>query len=212
MPSARPDAHLSRRTLLGAGLLGVAALAAPGRAAQRGLAAAASGVSPALVEKALLALARHHSAIWSRDIVAIADFSLPSAMPRFHLIDLLGGTTTTLLVAHGKGSDPDHSGYLQSFSNVIGSYATSEGAYLTGEYYEGIHGPSRRLIGLDESDSNAEQRAIVIHAAWYVGPEIVARQGVLGRSDGCFVFSPADLALVLARLGRGRLIYAGKGG
>jgi hypothetical protein len=175
------------------------------------LAASATGVSPALVQKALLALARHQHAIWSRDMIAIADFALPSAQPRFHLIDLLGGTTTTLLVAHGKGSDPEHSGFLQSFSNAFGSLATSEGAYLTGERYEGIHGPSRRLIGLDDTDSNAEARAIVIHSAWYVGPEIIARQGVLGRSDGCFVFSWADIGMVLARLGRGRLLFAGKG-
>jgi hypothetical protein len=174
------------------------------------LAGAAQGVNPVLVERALLALDRHHAAIWSRDVVAIADFGLPSSLPRFHLIDIIAGKTTTLLVAHGKGSDPDHSGMLQNFSNEIGSLATSEGAYLTGEPYEGIHGASRRLIGLDETDSNAEVRAIVIHGAWYAGPEVVKRQGVLGRSDGCFVFSPTDIGTVLARLGRGRLLYAGR--
>jgi hypothetical protein len=131
-------------------------------------------------------------------------------VPRFHLVVILGGRTTTLLVAHGRGSDPDHSGLLRSFSNEIGSLASSEGAYLTGEAYLGRHGPSRRLLGLDSSNSNAELRAIVIHSAWYVGPEIVASQGRLGRSDGCFVFSPADIGLVLASLGRGRLIYAGR--
>lgn len=201
---------MSRRGFIGATLLGAAGLALPASAAQVGLAGAAKGVSPVLVRKALLALDRHHSAIWSRDVIAIADFSLHSALPRFHLVDILAGTTTSLLVAHGKGSDPEHSGFLQSFSNMVGSLATSEGAYLTGELYEGIHGPSRRLTGLDETDANAEIRAIVIHSAWYVGPEILARQGVLGRSDGCFVFSAADIAMVLARLGRGRLIFAGR--
>jgi hypothetical protein len=34
---------------------------------------------------------------------------------------------------------------------------------------------------------------------------------MLGRSDGCFVFSPADIGQVLTRLGQGRLLYAGKG-
>jgi hypothetical protein len=205
------SASLSRRALIGAGLWGAAGLSLPAWSAEGGLAEIASGVNAALVQKALLALARHHEAIWSQDIVAIADFSLPSALPRFHLIDLLAGTTTSLLVAHGKGSDPEHSGTLQSFSNIFGSLATSEGAYVTGEAYDGDHGPSRRLLGLDETDSNAELRAIVIHAAWYVGPDVVARQGKLGRSDGCFVFSPQDIGMVLARLGQGRLIYAGKG-
>ncbi len=145
-------------------------------------------------------------------MVGIVDFALPSSQPRFHLVDILAGTTTSLLVAHGRGSDPDHTGMLQLFSNVEGSAATSEGAYLTGEPYDGIHGRSRRLIGLDPSDDQAEARAIVIHSAPYVGPEVIARQGKLGRSDGCFAFSERDIALVLARLGRGRLIYAGRGG
>jgi len=211
MSAVSPSILLSRRTFLGAGMFGTAGLSVPASATQAGLAQAASGVSPILVNRALLALARHHSAFWSHDMVAIADFSLPSAVPRFHLIDLLAGRTTTLLVAHGKGSDPEHTGYLQSFSNEFGSNATSEGAYVTGESYVGVHGPSRRLLGLEGTNGFAELRAIVIHSAWYVGDEIVASQGRLGRSDGCFVFSPADIGLVLARLGRGRLLYAGKG-
>lgn len=202
----------SRRSLIGAGLL-AAAGGASARASvpQPGLVALAQGINPALVSRAMLALARHEAAVWSRDVVAIADFGMPSAMPRFHLIDLLGGAVTTLLVAHGKGSDPDHSGSLQSFSNEFGSNATSEGAYLMGDAYTGIHGLSRRLIGLDPSNAHAADRAIVIHAAWYADAAILAKQGRLGRSDGCFAFSERDIALVLARLGRGRLLYAGKG-
>ena len=206
---------VSRRTLLRSSLIAAAGgLMAGSQCAaagiQHGLAAAAPGVNPWLLQRALLALARHHSVIWSRDVVAIADFGLPSATPRLHLIDLLAGMTTTLLVAHGKGSDPDHSGVLQSFSDVEGSAATSEGAYLTGEAYSGVHGPSRRLIGLDPTNAHAEARAIVIHSAWYVGPEIVAQQGRLGRSDGCFAVSERDIGFVLSRLGQGRLLYAGR--
>lgn len=213
MADKRMDPMLTRRTFLGSSLLAAASLGASASAEQRGLAAIAGAVNldPGLVRATLLALHRHHHMIWARDVIAIADFSRPSALPRFHLIDLLKGQVTTLLVAHGKGSDPDHSGYLQSFSNAVGSYATSEGTYVTGEAYDGIHGPSRRLIGLDPTDSNAEARAIVIHSAWYVGPDIVARQGRLGRSDGCFVFSTEEIGMVLTRLGRGRLIYAGRG-
>jgi hypothetical protein len=200
-----------RHVLLSAayGLAGLA-LAGPARAAQPGLAGVASGINPYLVGAASAALARHEAVIWSRDVLAIADFGLPSSAPRFHIVDLLGGTVTSLLVAHGKGSDPDHSGMLQSFSNVDGSNATSEGAYLTGEIYVGVHGQSRRLIGLDPTNDNAERRAIVIHAAPYAEAAMIAQQGKLGRSDGCFAFGEADLATVLARLGQGRLIYAGR--
>lgn len=212
MPTDFPSrpAAISRRAVLATAL----AMAAPVRlraqpAAQHGLAALARGIRADLVAGALDALARHERAIWSRDVVAIADFALPSSQPRLFLLDLLAGRTTAMLVAHGKGSDPAHGGMLTHFSNVDGSAATSRGAYVTGEAYDGDHGHARRLIGLDPTNDRAEPRAIVIHAAWYVGPEIIAKQGVLGRSDGCFAVSPADIGPLLARLGRGRLLYAG---
>ncbi|KKC27847.1 murein L,D-transpeptidase catalytic domain family protein [Sphingomonas sp. SRS2] len=175
-----------------------------------GLASAAPMIDPRLADRALKALFVHHDAIWSRDVIAIADFGLPSSAPRFFLVDILKGTTTALLVAHGKGSDPEHSGMLQAFSDAVGSAATSEGAYLTGEAYEGVHGPSRRLIGLDPSNAHAGERAIVIHSAWYANPDVAARQGKLGRSDGCFAFGEQDIGLVLARLARGRMLYVGR--
>ncbi|WP_156679206.1 murein L,D-transpeptidase catalytic domain family protein [Sphingomonas profundi] len=202
---------LSRRAVLAGGLALPAVASAQGAAGggPRGLAEIATALRPDLVAAALAALSRHERQIWSRDVVAIVDLALPSAQPRLFLIDLLAGTMTAMLVAHGKGSDPDHGGMARIFSNVEGSMATSLGAYLTGEAYDGVHGRSRRLIGLDPTNDAAEARAIVIHAAWYVGPEIVAKQGVLGRSDGCFAVSTTDIGPLLARLGRGRLLYAG---
>lgn len=161
---------LTRRQLLTSAALAAAGSGFAGRAgtpAQSGLAAVAAGLDPYLVGGASLALARHESAIWSRDVIGIADFGVPSSVPRFHLVGLLSGTVTSLLVTHGRGSDPDHTGTLQSFSNLPGSLATSEGAYLTGELYQGIHGTSRRLIGLDPTNNNAMDRAIVIHSAPY---------------------------------------------
>jgi hypothetical protein len=208
-----PVTFPTRRRVLASAAFALAGLSLGRRAeasGQAGLAAVAAGVNPYLVAAASAALYRHESVIWSHDVIAIVDYGLPSSQPRFHLIDLLGGTVASLLVTHGKGSDPDHSGMLQSFSNVDGSNATSEGAYLTGEQYIGIHGQSRRLIGLDPTNDNAERRAIVIHAAPYAEAAMVAQQGRLGRSDGCFALGAADLAMVLARLGRGRLIYAGR--
>jgi hypothetical protein len=66
------------------------------------------------------------------------------------------------------------------------------------------------LAGLDASNSNAEARAIVVHAAAYVSTEILLDHGVLGRSLGCFALAHSSLEEVLARLGSGRLIYADK--
>ena len=180
--------------------------------------AAALGASPALAattSKRLFELARAElirlgSEVRLTDLVGVSDFTNPSRVPRFHLLDMGSGKITSLLVAHGRGSDPAHQGWVQRFSNEVGSAASSAGAYRTGDYYVGKHGRSMRLHGLDATNSNALNRAVVVHGAWYVGPEMVRSHGKLGRSEGCFAFAENDLDQVLNRLGPGRLIVAGK--
>lgn len=169
--------------------------------------ALAAGLDP-VVTAAKAGLARVGSRIAHQDVVGVADFAQPSRVPRFHLVDLVAGKVETLLVAHGRGSDPEHTGWLQRFSNRPESEATSQGHYLTGGYYVGGHGRSMRLEGLDPTNSNAAERNIVVHSAWYVGPRVVSERGVLGRSEGCFAVSQTDLSRVLERLGPGRLLLA----
>ncbi|MEK6540805.1 MAG: murein L,D-transpeptidase catalytic domain-containing protein, partial [Pseudomonadota bacterium] len=70
---------------------------------------------------------------------------------------------------------------------------------------------SRRLIGLDVGNYNAESRAIVLHPADYVSTDIIGRQGKLGRSEGCFAVRQDDIYMALALLGEGRMIYADRG-
>jgi hypothetical protein len=164
----------------------------------------------AAVAAARSGLARAGGEVTHRDVVGVADFAQPSRIPRFHLVDLAGGKVETLLVAHGRGSDPEHTGWLWSFSNRPGSAATSQGHYVTGRYYIGRHGRSIHLRGLDPSNSNAEERAIVIHSAWYAEPTMVRDHGKLGCSEGCFAVSQSDLPRVLNRLGQGRLLIATK--
>jgi hypothetical protein len=197
-PSAK-----TRRRFLGAGVasLGLTALARP---------AFAAGVDPAVIAAARAGLDRAGVRVTHRDLVGVADFSQPSRLPRLHLVDLAGGRMESLLVAHGRGSDPAHTGWLHMFSNLPGSAATSQGDYVTGDYYVGEHGRSMRLKGLDATNSNAEARAIVVHAAWYVGPDIARTRGVLGRSEGCFALAPSDLPRALDRLGPGRLLVAAR--
>ena len=163
-----------------------------------------------LLDRAKAALDRHHDAFQLRDRVALADFTVASRDLRFHIVDLISGQANSYLVAHGKGSDPEHSGWLQRFSNDPGSLATSDGAYRTGEIYDGQHGASMRLIGLDSDNSNAEDRAIVIHGADYVGEDHIAKWGKLGRSEGCFAVARHMVPQVLGMLGPGRLLYADK--
>ena len=161
----------------------------------------------------LLDIARHEldrmgNRIWVRDVVGMADFSLPSAEPRFFIANLVNGTVNRYYVTHGRGSDPQHDGWLKGFSNDPGSNATSRGAYLTRNYYDGKHGLSMRLSGLEADNNNAEDRAIVVHGADYANPDLIRTMGKLGRSEGCFAFPQAKLVEVIARMGPGRMIFA----
>ena len=171
-----------------------------------------TGLNPHLLAKAKAALDAHvrNGGVSARDVIGIVDFSAASREARFHLVDLMNGRVDSHLVAHGRGSDPAHSGFVESFSNRPGSEATSNGAYSTGEYYHGKYGLSMRVRGLDWSNNNAESRAIVIHNAWYAEPDIIAQHGKLGRSEGCFAFSKASQRSVMRRLAGGRMIYADK--
>ena len=166
---------------------------------------------PPLVAEALAALDAHAWRIAHRDRVGVVDFTLPSREPRFHLVDVASGRIErSWLVAHGSGSDPAATGMLHRFSNDPGSNASSRGAYLTANTYVGKHGHSRRLIGLDPTNDLALDRAIVIHGAAYVNPALIASQGRIGRSQGCFAFEPGEVATVMEHLGEGRMIYASR--
>ena len=183
---------------------GTLALSARAAAQPSGLDARAT----AILDIARREVARAGDVLWRRDIAGIADFGAHSALPRFHIANLENGTVESFRVAHGSGSDPQHDGWLKSFSNVPGSNATSRGAYISWEWYTGRYGTSVRLGGLDPDNSNALERLIVMHAADYARPEHVERWGRLGRSNGCFALAPDDFLRALAQLSGGRLLFA----
>jgi hypothetical protein len=169
---------------------------------------APAGIDPQLFAKAKAALDQRQ--VWPRDTIGVVDFSKPSSEPRFHVVDMASGQVESHRVCHGRGSDPEHSGYLERFSNDFGSYATSNGAYVTGDYYDGKYGLSLRVRGLDWTNNNAEARAIVIHNAWYAEDDMIPLHGMLGRSEGCFAMSRASQYAAMRRLAGGRMIYADK--
>lgn len=148
------------------------------------------------------------SLLWRTDIVGIADFGLHSAEPRFHFVNLEAGRVDSYLVTHGAGSDPEHEGWLNWFSNVPESLCTSRGAYMTYGWYTGQFGTSIRLEGLEADNSNALDRAIVMHRADYAEPAHVERWGRLGRSNGCFAMGETQFKRALLELGGGRVLFA----
>lgn len=217
---------MNRRDLIRGGLAAGATLALPTRASAEDLTtsfdrlfAKPAATVPAkpfdvtAYQRKVLQIAKREvekagGKVWRRDIAGIADFAQASALPRFHFANLENGTVRSFFVAHGRGSDPGHSGWLQNFSNVMGSNATSRGAYLTCEWYNGKYGTSIRLEGLDRDNSQALQRAIVMHPATYAAPSMISTYGKLGRSEGCFAMAPEQFNEALWHLSGGRLLYA----
>ena len=198
--------QFSRRHFIGAMTMGCATLAAP-----RTFAAVQTGERPSLLPRALAAMDRHAAHIAHRDVVGLVDFTSPSRNPRFFLVDVANGRVlSSHLVAHGRGSDPANSGWVEHLSNRPGSNASCEGSFLTGETYVGKHGHSRRIGGLDSENSLAEARGIVIHAASYVGNDLARTQGRIGRSQGCFAVSSDEITTVLSGLAPGHLLFAAK--
>ncbi|TNE33852.1 MAG: twin-arginine translocation pathway signal [Alphaproteobacteria bacterium] len=197
---------MNRRDLLKTGLVAGAALALPTR-----VFATPQVGSPRdrrLFEIAKRELDRAGDAIWKRDIVGIADFGLHSAERRFHFVNLDRQEVQSYHVSHGAGSDPAHTGWLNRYSNTEGSNATSRGAYVTWEWYVGRYGTSVRLGGLDQTNNNAFDRAIVMHRAKYAEPEHIESYGKLGRSNGCFAMGEEQFRIALLNLSGGRLLYA----
>ena len=119
-----------------------------------------------------------------KDILTLVDFSLSSNVKRLWVIDL--STNTILynsLVAHGRNTGEE---YANSFSNANSSYKSSLGFYLTGEVYQGKHGMSLKLDGLEKGvNDNARQRGVVMHSANYVSNSFIKFNKRLGRSQGC---------------------------
>jgi len=200
---------LNRRRFLGVVGLGSAGLiVAPGTAIPRAGGVSLRAAEPPLLAETRAALERHGARIVHRDVVGVVDFAAPSRQPRFHMVNLADGNVSTFLVAHGRGSDPDNSGWVEQLSNRPGSNASCGGSFLTGDIYYGKHGRSRRLAGLERENDMAGPRGIVIHAASYVDDGMAQSLGRIGRSQGCFAVSQSDIADVLDRLGPGRLLLA----
>lgn len=119
-----------------------------------------------------------------KNILTLIDFSLSSNTKRLWVIDM--ETNTILynsLVAHGRNTGEE---YAKSFSNASNSFKSSLGFYSTGEIYNGKHGMSLKLDGLEKGiNDNARVRGVVMHSANYVSNSFIKVNKRLGRSQGC---------------------------
>ncbi len=101
---------------------------------------------------------------YNQELAVFINFKLPSGKYRYFIYNLKNNTIVQqAIVSHGSGSVIPKSAALK-FSNIEGSYQSSLGKYAIGESYMGKFGKAYRLKGLDSTNSNAMQRAIVLHS------------------------------------------------
>lgn len=173
-----------------------------------GLGAEASSLRLEVLERACVGYLNLRKAgrVTRPGILAVADMDLPSSEKRLWVIDLKAGQVLHRShVAHGRGS-----GKLRAerFSNVMRSECTAMGFYRTQDTYQGKHGLSRRLRGLDAGQNdNALRRYVVLHAADYVSKQHLARHGQAGYSRGCPALPPDQYRAIINTVGEGGCLY-----
>ncbi len=162
-------------------------------------------INAKLLKDALLFFYVNQKNFMNNKVITVIDYSLPSSEKRLYVIELSSGRVWSTYVAHGRGSDKNHDGLPENFSDTLNSNATSIGAFLTMSPYKGNNGLSLRLKGLSRYNSNALERNVVIHGAPYVRDSSVKQ----GRSWGCPAVPPKYLAKLISTLKNGSLVYAG---
>lgn len=137
-----------------------------------------------------------------KDVISIVDFTKASTKKRLWIIDLANSKILfNTLVAHGQGSGDN---FATNFSNQANSHQSSLGFYITSDTYFGKHGLSLKLNGMDNGyNTNALNRAVVVHGADYVSQSFVNQHGRLGRSHGCPAL-PQELTPAIIDVIKGR--------
>ena len=143
---------------------------------------------------------------FAQPVLTLIDYSRPSTRPRLWVLDLVAGAVRFhTLVAHGRGSGLSRA---VAFSNVPESKQSSLGLFRTDETYEGQHGYSLRLVGLESGVNDlAYERNIVIHGADYATRKFALRHGRLGRSWGCPALDPSVHRSVIDTIRGGSALF-----
>jgi hypothetical protein len=208
--SVRRFVHRFCLVLAGLGLTCAPALAdqANSQPLYNSLAHAAPELNPQALKSALSAMqcAVVNGARQARHL-AVIDYSQPSTARRLWIFDLRQKKLVLRdLVAHGQKSGEN---FATQFSNRLGSHQSSLGLFRTQESYQGSHGYSLRMDGLEPGFNDlARDRAIVIHGADYVNPLWSARQGRIGRSQGCPAVRAQVARQVVDKLKGGQFMFS----
>lgn len=158
-----------------------------------------------------LALTAHKRAcalgVVKKPYLTIIDYSLPSTTRRLWVVDIVRSKVIYCThVAHGSGSGDK---LAKRFSDIPGSLQTSLGVFVTGKTYQGKHGTSLTLHGLEKGiNGNALYRRIVMHSAHYVNFEYLKARGKLGRSWGCPALNTQLAGPIIQTIKEGSLVFS----
>ncbi len=182
------------------------------REAYGALGAEAQGLKFEVFEKAMtgyLNLKQAGRLAGDKQLLTVVDFDLPSTEKRLWVVDLASHKIVfNTLVAHGHNSGEN---VATNFSNTDASNMSSLGFYVTGREYEGKHGHSLRLQGIDEGfNTNAATRSVVMHGAEYVSEEFIRQNGRLGRSLGCPALPMDQYAQIIGAVNGGTCLFINK--
>ncbi len=181
--------------LLGGAAAG--AVAVPARAP--GVAAAASAASP--YERRVIEIAIASSAAASLGQSLAERYSSASPISRCRrgsractLSTWRAARMRSFLLSHGKGSDPEHDGWLKHFS---GPARLGGNLARRLSHQRMVQRQVRHITAAGRSrpgKRTALERHIVIHPAWYAEADMIGKWGKLGRSSGCFALGHRDYA------------------
>lgn len=130
---------------------------------------------------------------YSTKYAFLLNLGLKSGKKRFLIIDLESKSIIASgLVAHGRGKEKFT--LNKKYSNIYGSSCSSLGLYKVGSTYNGDFGKSFRLIGLEKTNNNALNRAIVLHSMGCIPDEEIDYP--ICQSEGCPSVSPGFLETI----------------
>ena len=161
------------------------------------------GVPPEVAAEAFLKYDQLKEQVAKTEYMTVIDFTQHSGQNRMYVINRTSGVVEALPTAHGVNSDPDRDGIPQFFSNIPGSKMSSLGAYLVSERYVGKYGASMRMDGLESTNDQARERAIVLHPARYVKDGKKQQ----GESWGCPAVPFDWITTLITRLRDGSYMY-----
>lgn len=184
-----------------------------------------AGVKPEAFDKVAKYYAKFFDTIKNKKYISFVDFGYPSTQERLFVVNLKTRKVSKFFVTHGKKSGGN---MATSFSNQPESEKSSLGLYMIEDQYEGKHGASLKLEGLEDGklkngetipdaeidgirngkNSNALDRKIVMHQAFYARESSIEGNNGnrLGRSQGCPAVSPEDWKILRPVLKDGSLL------